>query len=375
MKLTWIPAADRALSQAAGRIRLIRAVTPVNAERELALLEDAFRRGTPRAPTWSYERTGVGVELENALDALASFVQSEGKLGAVYAARARELALEAEMIESVATPRLPRLAARRFLSATSAEDLARADALARAWTDIPDEAAEPRETLVRTCDPSHPGSLYSAMAAEVGRLRLPVRVLVQAGLASLAATGDGVILVAAGKLAGASDVARTVLHEVAGHVLPRVRAAGAPMGIFAIGTARGIDDQEGRALLLEREWGFFDSARMRELGLRHLAARANLEGGDFVDVARVLLDRGASIASAVRIAARVQRGAGPGGGGVAREVVYLPAMLRVERAMEGEEGTVVQAMMAEGRIAAEAAPVVAAAIGVFEGEPSVAAGF
>ena len=137
---------------------------------------------------------------------------------------------------------------------------------------------------MRSCDANDPRSLLSRLSNEVGRKKLPVRVCVQAGMASLAATGDGVILVAANKWLTARDVERTVLHEIEGHALPRARAAAAPLALFAIGTARGIDDQEGRAIAIEEEAGFLDDARKYELGCRHLAARVTLEGADFTEV-------------------------------------------------------------------------------------------
>jgi len=176
-------------------------------------------------------------------------------------------------------------------------------------------------------------------------------------LASLAATGDGVILVATSKWIARRDVERTVLHEIAGHALPREAAAHQRLGIFALGTARGVDDQEGRALLIEESAGFLDGGRRRDLGLRHVAARRTLEGQKFVDVTRVLLDHGSKIADAVRIAARVARG-GLAAGGIAREIVYLPALLRVRRALCGPFAAVIERMMASGRIAADVAPLV-----------------
>jgi hypothetical protein len=137
----------------------------------------------------------------------------------------------------------------------------------------------------------------------------------------------------------------------------------APLGIFAIGTARGVDDQEGRALLLERAHGFFSRARKRELGLRHLGARAALDGASFVDVVALLTRRGGSMSCAVRIASRVARG-GNGMGGLGREAVYLPSLLRVERSLSGgswpgasKMAAPIEALMAVGRIAAEAAPL------------------
>ena len=155
-------------------------------------------------------------------------------------------------------------------------------------------------------------------------------------------------------------VERTVLHEIAGHALPRALAATAPLAIFAIGTARGVDDQEGRALLIEESAGYFDEGRRREIGLRHLAAHHALEGANFIEVARLLVSRGAPLDTALRIAARVMRGGG-GVGGLAREIVYVPAFIRVGRALNARtlSSFAVERAMANGRVAAHAAPVLA----------------
>jgi hypothetical protein len=357
----WVKSADRALSLAAEHVKLIRAVTPTNFDSELEELERAFRRGSPRLPRWSYDSTAVPPELCAALEKLAGFLEKLSPLGAVYAARAREICLEASIIDAVGTPRLRSRAEERFVARTEEgrEDLARADELAALWSAA--EVALPVEDRTLSSDVDDPSSLVSRMASEVGKNLLPMRVVLQAGLASLAATGDGVILVAAGKWVARRDIERTVLHEIAGHAMPRARAARASIGIFALGTARGIDDQEGRALLIEESAGFLDASRRRELGFRHIAARATLEGQNLVDVTRLLHGKGATIAEAVRIAARVERG-GLGSGGLAREVVYLPAYLRVRRAACGPNAAVVESMMASGRIAADVARVVAQAV-------------
>jgi len=359
----WLRSADRALELATRHIKVIRAVTPTNAERELADLERAFRAGSPRMPRWSYDPTPVPVELCRALEKLAAFLEGLSPLGLVYAERARELCLEAAIIDAVGSPSLRVRARERFVPDTpeGKSDRLAADDLAHAWGRAPapmDPRENPDADLTRTCDQGHPASLVSRMASEVGRARLPVRVIVQPGLASLAATGDGVIFVAAHRWIGRRDVERTVLHEIAGHALPRARAQAASFGIFAIGTAFGIDDQEGRALSIEEAAGFLDVSRRRELGLRHLAATRTLEGQNLVDVVEALVGLGATMADAVRIAARVQRG-GCGSGGLAREIVYLPAYLRVGRALCGPFAAVVDAMMSSGRIASHVAPIVA----------------
>jgi hypothetical protein len=361
----WLRSADKALAVAVSQIKLIRAVTPTNTDGELALLERSLRRGSPRLPRWKYDVATVPAELRVALEKLADFLDGVSPLGRVYASRARELCLEAAIIDSVGTLRVSARAKERFLTngKEAEEDLAKADALAASWAkDLPVQGSSDHgEQRILSSDTTCPLSLISRMSFEVGRAKLPMRVVLQPGLASLAATGDSVILVALGKWLLRRDVERTVLHEIAGHALPRARATRAPIGIFALSTACGVDDQEGRALLIEESAGFLDAGRRRELGLRHLAARSTLEGQNFIEVARILLERGAAVEETVRIVARVQRG-GQGTGGIAREIVYLPAYLRVHRAMCGTFATAVERMMASGRIASAVAPVVANAL-------------
>jgi hypothetical protein len=362
----WLPAADHALSLAADRIRVIRAVTARNARAEIAALEEAFRRGTPRLPRWEYDSEPVPAELCAALEGLAEFLEGVSPLGRIYAGRAREMCVEAAIVDAVGTPQIRTPAVRRFVGTTpdDLDDLRKADELARAWTDPADieRSIEGEDELVRTCDESDTRSLVSSMSREAGRCRLPMRVVVEPALASLAATGDGVIFVAAQRWIRSRDVDRTVLHEIAGHALPRARAASAALRIFAFGTARGTDDQEGRALLIERSAGFLDATRCRELGLRHLGARAALAGASFVDLVELLLERRAPIESAVRIAARVQRG-GSGSGGLGREIIYIPSLLRVERLL-AQKGSLARLddVMAAGRIAADVAPLLSVAL-------------
>jgi hypothetical protein len=131
--------------------------------------------------------------------------------------------------------------------------------------------------LFRSDDPTS-GSLLTRMREEVGRLQLPFAVVVQPSLAALSATGERHILVAAGRMCTRDDVERTVMHEIEAHAIPRTRAAQARLAIFQIGTARGIDDQEGLALVLEDRHGYLGPKRKRELAARHLAVEA-MDGG------------------------------------------------------------------------------------------------
>jgi len=360
----WVSSSDRALTMAAAQVRLIRAVTPANADNELAELGAAFSRGTPRLPRWRYDAPPFPAELPRALEELAVFLEKEPPLGPYYAARARELCLEAAIVAATGTPKLTALARQRFFEGWTPDDVRRAEELAQDWTRQSAASIDQAPTFadlemggaerVRSCDPKDPRSLLSRMASEVGRKRLPMRIATQSGMASLAATGDGVILIAENKWLSLRDIERTVLHEVEGHALPRARAACAPVAIFALGTARGIDDQEGRAITIEERVGFLDQARKFELGCRHLAACAALDGADFIEIVALLRGRGATLEDALRIGARVQRGS-LGTGGLAREVIYLTARCKVERLFAGPDGCKIEQVMRGGRVAADVA--------------------
>ncbi|AUX41895.1 hypothetical protein SOCE26_033200 [Sorangium cellulosum] len=342
----WVPDADRLLGAAARRIRVVGANTPVNLGEELARLADVWERSGAEAPRFTYAPAQDHGELRRAMETAAERLERQGELGAVYAGRAREIAADAAVCEAAGGPGCWAAARRRYAARDGFDE--RADALAATWLEEPAGAAAGEGERVRSDDERASGSLVSRMRREIGAQRLPLRVVI-ADIAPLAATGDGVIQVARGRMLTRDDVERTVLHEIEGHAAPSVRAAALPLGIFAIGTAHGGDDQEGWALARERAAGYLTGLRRIELGLRHLAARSVERGAGFVETVRLLEARGArSARDALRIAARVHRG-----GGLAREVVYLPALLRVEAMLQTQPA--LGQVLASGRVAVGAA--------------------
>ena len=108
-------------------------------------------------------------------------------------------------------------------------------------------------------------------------------------------------------------------------------AASERLGLFALGTAGGSDDQEGRALLLEEQSGTLDARRRAALGRRHAAARALRQGASWVETVELLVELGSALSDAIDLASRVHRG-----GGLGREIIYLPALARVQAAVELE---------------------------------------
>jgi hypothetical protein len=303
---------------------LLAAVTPDNLLEQRALLAREFGRGAAASPRFTYARADRS-DVRRALDAIARAVRAfPPRIAELYLARIDELALEARIAEAAGTRRLGELARARY-EGSEARTAVRAHELAAEWLALP-----PARSASRTqSDADEPGSLFSRMRAAVGARRLPFTVLVSSSLSSRAATGERTIWVSRGKLLSEEEARRTVVHEIEGHAMPRVRAA-SRRPIFSIGTARGADDQEGFALLTEERAGAMGPSRKRELGARHWAVEQMGAGAGFADVVLGLVrEHGVPCDGALDVAERAFRGSDGSGPGLGRERVYVAAWLRV----------------------------------------------
>ena len=286
-------------------------------------------------------------------DARGAGSEHEPSLAQLYGARAAELELEAALAEQIGRPGFAALARRRHALGNLPE-WPEAGRLARHWARAAhapsNAAAEPR---FASDDARAAHSLLRLLCEQIGRLKLPVRVVPVPELASRAATGDGLIYVRAGVQLTAREALRIARHEVFAHALPRVRAREQALGLWRVGSAGAGADEEGRALLLEERFGDLDAERRRELGLRHLTALAVLDGADAHDCLRLLADFACAPAQAVWLYARCARGTAAPGGGLCRELEYLPAWLRVSAAFQTDP--TLEAWLAAGRLSLTAA--------------------
>lgn len=298
------------------RVALVGRATAVGFADEVARLVLAARARNRVTPAFRYH---VGDDLEGLARALDPIVDSlAGRAGAVGAvgARAAEARLEVEVARALGSPRLPALAARRFASAPAD------DARAARWARL--SSSDDDERRIVSDDDGDPRSLLCVMRRAVGSLRLPVRVVTRPDLAALAATGEGVVQVAVGRLHTERQALRVTVHEIEGHVLPLVRRAAEGPCMRLAGEG---DLEEGCALVAEQRAGLLDRERRAELGRRHAAAKLAHEGADLWQVFDALLSHGERVESAVRMAARALRG-----GGLGRERVYVPAYFRAREA-------------------------------------------
>ena len=315
------------LGAASRQVGLLARLVPVNARQERERVAAAWAASTRAMPHFSY----AAADLDAMRGDLARFADhaalGDFPLGDALRERAWEIALEADMIAFRGTRSFGTYAARRF-SAFSPELRTRAAALAETWLRAPHEG--PVSGVIATDDEAHAGSLVSRLRAEIARASVPFSVVVTAGLSALAATGHDTVFVAAGRSADRETIERTVMHEVLGHVLPRVRAARTRHPLFVVGSARGTCDQEGYALVLEERHGFLNVRRKRELALRHVLAESMRAGADFADAVELAIEQGETTDAALRIAERAYRGGSGAGPGLGREIVYIASYLRVK---------------------------------------------
>jgi hypothetical protein len=334
---------DALLRAAASSFPLLSSCTPVNAASEHARLVAAWSRGEEQAPRWkapSIDRGKLATlrrEIERAskvLEALAGDPWFEA-----YGAKLDEVSRELAVVDAAFGPGLAAAAEARY--PTSAALTKAADERAERLRASRQEAKE--EPVIATDDPQAAGSLLSRMRAELSRRGVAVRVMVRPRVGALAATGDGVVIVAEGRAISAAETERVVLHEIEGHVMPRERGRSGPVGLCWLGGAGSSEEEEGRALLLEARAGFLVGARARSLAARHRAASMARGGASFVEMGRALVrELDGAIEPALAICARVLRGAnledGEVRGGLCRERTYLPAWLTIERAVATEPG-------------------------------------
>ena len=330
---------ERLLGEAERAIALIDRCRPLNTRAEFERIAQLWDAGEPTSPAWTYRPAPDLSETHAALEQVVRTGARLGSVGRLYAARAEELEREANIVEALGTDSFAACAAVRYPIDVTGAGIA-ADGCARRWALI-----EPVEDAPRVLaeDAGDPRSLVRVLGALIGSLRVPARIALVPDLASAAAAGDGVILVRPGILHTASAARRIALHEVVGHVLPRIAARAELLGLFRVGSALGTDDEEGRALLLEEREGLLGEARRKELAVRHLSALAVRRGADWAEVVRLVTSYGFALRDALRLAARVARG-----GGLAREIVYLPAFLRVRAALSSEPA--LEAYLERGRI-------------------------
>ncbi|HYO95756.1 MAG TPA: tyrosine/phenylalanine carboxypeptidase domain-containing protein [Polyangiaceae bacterium] len=338
------------LTGAERAIRLIDRLVPQNAAAERERLLSALRRGRAARAAFVYRTRPDLVVLRRHLDELCTELRDGNSLELLYADRAQELSWDAALVDALGGPDFVSRARVRFDPAALTPG-AEVAALVESW--LGEDTGVGERALIASDDLAHPQSLINLLRARVGELRLPVRVELRRGLGAVAAAGEDFVVVRPGVWLSVAEGERIALHELSAHVLPRQRALGERLGIFRVGCRGSGEEEEGRAVLIEQRAGYLDALRRRELAWRHLAAQAAHERASLDETVELLRGRGASLEAALDTSIRAQRG-----GGLGREIVYLPAYLRVRAAFAEQPS--LEPFFERGRVSLLACPVLAA---------------
>jgi hypothetical protein len=333
-----------ALLRAEETIALVERSTPGNGRSEVERLLEDLERGRRLRPAFVYDGVPDLGALRRGLERLAREAAGHGRIGALYQARAEELELEACLAEHVGTVGFRALAGRRFCEPRRELEPELQSFLEEALAVSVPCAAE----LHASDDRGSPASLVTQLRRRAAELALSIRVEIRARQLATAATGHGVVGVRPGVLLSAEDGARIAVHELLAHALPRARSVHAPFTLLRAGTAGSVEFEEGRALLVESRAGHLGPGRRRELALRHVAALGVRHGAAFEETVRELVLREMDARRAIDLAARVHRG-----GGLAREIAYLPAYLEVRATFDREPD--LERWFERGRVGLDAA--------------------
>lgn len=308
--------ADRELAGIAGRMQVLLAVTPVNGEAAWVAWTAGGGRG---APSLEYRASSVHPDdIRRELDAVPLDAVEDPVVHRLLAAKADELALEADLLEHRGTPRF--LEVSRELYGTADDDLV---ALARQLLD----RLEPDDPDVEVVAPE---AFAAEAEEELERYRergdvLQGTVVVRSDVPSLMVV-QREFYVGTDSFVPAHRVQGLVQHEVGTHLLTAQTGGAQPLRLLEQGLAHYEETQEALALLAEHLAGGLDASRLRVLAGRALAVRALTDGADFDGVMAALTAAGVDERVAWTIAVRVVRG-----GGFTKDVVYLRGLAELVR--------------------------------------------
>ena len=169
------------------------------------------------------------------------------------------------------------------------------------------------------------GAMEVAEAARalVGRYRadgqgFDAAIEVRDDVAGLLVSGRK-LMIASGTSVSRSRLDALLSHEISVHLLTHFNGAAQGLSVFRTGLANYEGVQEGLGVFAEWAVGGLSAARMRLLAGRVVAVDAMLDGAEFIDVYRRLVDgHGLPRKSAFDIAMRVFRS-----GGFAKDLIYL----------------------------------------------------
>lgn len=307
--------ADRQLASVASAFDLLLMVSPVNTDQAYR----SFRRNKmQRAPRLRYRPLEVDpARLKRALYKAPIEKVEDPTLAAIFSEKQRELSLKLDLLSDRGTS--------RFVHTGVA-----------LYGDIDDDTVGTANRVLDLLDPAERGAgrivdaavFALAAQAEIERYRaiypdLGAEVHLRDDIASLMVSG-GHLLIGSGIRLQQRRVDALLQHEVGTHVVTYWNGSAQRLRLLATGLTGHDELQEGLAVLAEYLVAGLTPSRLRTLAGRVVAARAVLDGAEFMDIYGTLDRAGFAPRPAFQTTVRVWRG-----GGFVKDAVYLRGLQQV----------------------------------------------
>lgn len=158
-----------------------------------------------------------------------------------------------------------------------------------------------------------------------------IKVVVDPDMVSKAAAGARRIRLRDATCFSEFDLEQLLQHEAFVHSLTAINGRKQKhLKSLGMGAPRTTATQEGLATFAELVTGAIDIGRLERIALRIIAIDMALNGGDFLDVFRFLVESGQPETESFRSAMRVFRGAPlTGGSAFTKDTVYLHGLMEV----------------------------------------------
>lgn len=295
-------------------------------------LED-WRRGAPRLPEVAYPRVSLADRIQ-ALRRLKQGLDRTHPVGQYLDDSIQSYIAVCRLLENIGSPRMTAFSAELYGQPGDSLAGGRVNNLdaARHFLDV--AAQYNRENKLTEDDYCLPAALIqSEMIERMAQVFTghTVNIVVDPDMVSKAAAGANRIRLRDATCFSEFDLEQLLQHEAFVHSLTAINGrAQSRLKSLGLGAPRTTGTQEGLATFAELVTGAIDISRLERIALRIIAIDMALNGGDFLDVFRFLVDSGQPEAESFRSAMRVFRGAPlTGGSAFTKDTVYLHGLMEV----------------------------------------------